>query len=48
VEYTTAGLSNDVFVSKYLVHLPGKEVLEAFIKSEMRIDQIAKTTPEKA
>lgn len=36
VEYTTTGLSNDVFVSKYLVQLPSKEVLEAFIKNELK------------
>jgi hypothetical protein len=36
VEYATTGLSNDVFVSKYLVQLPSKEVLEAFIKNELK------------
>lgn len=35
VEYTTTGLSNEVFVSKYLVQLPSKETLEAFIRNEM-------------
>lgn len=36
VEYTTTGLSNDIFVSKYLVELPSKEVLEAFIEKELK------------
>jgi predicted nuclease of restriction endonuclease-like (RecB) superfamily len=36
VEYTTTGLSNDMFVSKYLVQLPSKETLEAFIKNELK------------
>ncbi len=36
VEYTTTGLTNEVFVSKYLVQLPSKEVLEAFIKNELK------------
>lgn len=35
VEYTTTGLSNEVFVSKYLVQLPSKETLETFIRNEM-------------
>jgi predicted nuclease of restriction endonuclease-like (RecB) superfamily len=35
VEYTTAGLSNDVFVSKYMVQLPSKAELESFINKEM-------------
>ena len=35
VEYATAGLSNEVFVSKYLVQLPSKEMLEDFIKNEI-------------
>jgi len=36
VEYTTAGLSNEIFVSKYQMQLPSKEVLEAFIKNELK------------
>lgn len=35
VEYTTTGLSNELFVSKYLVQLPSKEILETFIRNEM-------------
>lgn len=35
VEYTTAGLANEVFVSKYLVALPSKETLKAFIETEL-------------
>jgi predicted nuclease of restriction endonuclease-like (RecB) superfamily len=36
VEYTTTGLSNEVFVSKYLIQLPSKAELEAFIKNELK------------
>jgi predicted nuclease of restriction endonuclease-like (RecB) superfamily len=36
VEYATAGMDNQLFVSKYLLELPKKETLEAFIKTEMR------------
>ncbi|WP_370576707.1 hypothetical protein [Pedobacter sp. N36a] len=35
VEYTTTGLSNEVFVSKYLVQLPSNETLETFIRNEI-------------
>ncbi len=35
VEYTTAGLTNEMFVSKYLVVLPSKETLKAFIEAEL-------------
>ena len=35
VEYSTAGMDNRLFVSKYLVNLPKKNVLKAFIKREM-------------
>ncbi len=35
VEYTTTGLSNEVFVSKYLVQLPSKAELENFITREL-------------
>ena len=36
VEYATAGIDNQLFVSKYLLALPGKEVLEAFIQNELQ------------
>lgn len=36
VEYATAGMSEKVFVSKYLVELPQKEELEAYIKQELK------------
>lgn len=39
VEYTTTGLSNEIFVSKYMVELPSKEVLEAFIANEIKENQ---------
>jgi predicted nuclease of restriction endonuclease-like (RecB) superfamily len=35
VEYATAGMDNNLFVSKYLLELPKKEVLTAFIQKEM-------------
>lgn len=35
VEYATAGLDNQLFVSKYLVELPKKEDLESFILKEL-------------
>jgi len=35
VEYTTTGLSHEVFVSKYMVQLPSKKELEAFINREL-------------
>jgi predicted nuclease of restriction endonuclease-like (RecB) superfamily len=35
VEYTTTGLSNEVFVSKYMVQLPSKAELENFISREL-------------
>jgi len=37
VEYTTTGLSHEVFVSKYLIQLPSKEILEEFIRGELKI-----------
>ncbi len=37
VEYATAGLSNEVFVSKYLLVLPSKTELEQFINRELKI-----------
>jgi len=36
VEYATAGMDNQLFVSKYLVELPKKEELEEFIQKEMK------------
>lgn len=36
VQYATAGMSNRLFVSKYLVKLPSKEKLEAFVKQELK------------
>ena len=35
VEYATAGMDQQLFVSKYLVELPKKEELERFIQKEM-------------
>lgn len=35
VEYATSGLNNDLFVSKYMVQLPSKDVLIKFIKEEL-------------
>lgn len=35
VEYATAGMDNQLFVSKYLLELPPKEALQAFIKNEI-------------
>ena len=35
VEYATAGMDNQLFVSKYLVELPKKEQLEAFLNKEV-------------
>ncbi len=35
VEYATAGMDNQLFVSKYLLELPKKEELERFIQKEM-------------
>jgi predicted nuclease of restriction endonuclease-like (RecB) superfamily len=35
VEYSTAGMDDHLFVSKYLVNLPKKNVLEAFIRREI-------------
>ena len=36
VEYATAGMDNQLFVSKYLLELPKKEQLEAFIQNELQ------------
>jgi hypothetical protein len=35
VEYATSGLDDQLFVSKYLVKLPEKKILENFIKREL-------------
>ena len=35
VEFATAGIDNHLFVSKYLMELPKKEQLEAFINNEL-------------
>jgi predicted nuclease of restriction endonuclease-like (RecB) superfamily len=35
VEYATTGLANEIFVSKYMVQLPSKAELEAFIQREI-------------
>ena len=35
VEYATAGMDNQLFVSKYLLALPSKETFENFIRSEL-------------
>ncbi len=36
VQYATAGMDNNLFVSKYLVELPSKERLEEFVKQELK------------
>jgi predicted nuclease of restriction endonuclease-like (RecB) superfamily len=36
VEYATAGMENQLFVSKYMLQLPKKEELEAFIQKELK------------
>jgi predicted nuclease of restriction endonuclease-like (RecB) superfamily len=35
VEFATAGIDNQLFVSKYLIELPSKETLESFILKEV-------------
>jgi len=35
VKYSTAGMDDQLFVSKYLVNLPDKQVLEGFIRREL-------------
>jgi hypothetical protein len=37
VQYATAGMDNNLFVSKYLVELPSKQQLENFVKQELKI-----------
>jgi predicted nuclease of restriction endonuclease-like (RecB) superfamily len=36
VKYATAGLDPNIFVQKYMVALPGKEELEAYLRKEMQ------------
>lgn len=36
VQYATAGMDNNLFVSKYLVELPSKQQLEEFMKNELK------------
>jgi hypothetical protein len=36
VEYALGGMSNQVFVSRYLLHLPTKEELEDFLAQTRR------------
>ncbi len=36
VEYATAGMDSQLFVSKYMVELPSREQLEKFLKQEMK------------
>ncbi|MBI5476420.1 MAG: DUF1016 family protein [Ignavibacteriales bacterium] len=36
VQYALAGMDNNLFVSKYLVELPGKKQLEDFVKKELQ------------
>ena len=38
-KYATSGIDNHLFVSKYLVSLPEKEVLEEFISRELDSDR---------
>lgn len=40
VEYTTTGLANEIFVSKYMVQLPSKAELEAFIERELKENEL--------
>ena len=35
VEYATAGMDEQLFVSKYLLNLPDKRRLEVFVKEEL-------------
>lgn len=36
VEYALAGMDNNLFVSKYLLNLPSKEILTQFIENELK------------
>jgi hypothetical protein len=42
VEHALGGLSNQIFVSKYLLHLPSKEELEEFLRRTRRKLEAAK------
>lgn len=46
VKYTTAGLSNEIFVSEYLIKLPSRETLKNFIQNELTNLQRAKVTKD--
>lgn len=35
VKYATTGMDNQLFVSEFLVKLPGKQMLEEFIRREL-------------
>jgi hypothetical protein len=35
VEYATAGLENELFISKYMLQLPDKQTLLNFIEAEL-------------
>ena len=37
VEYATAGMDQNLFVSKYLLQLPKKDQLEKFLINELKI-----------
>ena len=46
VEFATAGLSNPLFVSRYLVALPSAEKLRAFLEADReRIESLMRRTP---
>jgi hypothetical protein len=36
VEYALAGMDNSLFVSKYLLELPKKETMQAFVEQQVR------------
>jgi hypothetical protein len=36
VQYATAGLDQNIFVQKYMVALPDKKELEAYLRKEMQ------------
>jgi len=37
VEYATAGLDNQLFVSKYKINLPSIEEIEEFLEEEIKV-----------
>jgi hypothetical protein len=39
VKYATSGMSQQIFVSKYLVHLPSEDELTHFIQQEQDKNQ---------